>query len=271
MKRFFTDVKLSVSRYFIPATRFGLLAIIGLTISTACEPNHSSTDEAQTQVNSGNVKLERMEQIDTELRAAGVSIQHPRLSSHVISSKTEPQLIEWRKIVHEYIANAEAVLKIADRPDVAFGEKQKISDWLTGANRLLAMIEIKIGDLRYPPSELDANFWSDWSECRKWTETPKNRNIYGVEFVYPESQQSVRNDDHPAYYARLGREKRRKLRIAAAKHLECLDIEEKYTLHFEPNQNPKDDKSRIARIKRQRKHIKIIVESLSLSSLPPIM
>ncbi|MDZ4081524.1 MAG: hypothetical protein U1E10_01190 [Bdellovibrionales bacterium] len=267
MKRFFTDVKMSVSRIPQHATRFGLVALMGLTLNTACEPNHSSTDEAQTQVSNGNGKLERMEQIDTDLRAAGISIKHPRLSTYVISNKPEPQLLEWRKIVHEYIGHAEAVLKIADRPDVAFSEKQKIADWLTGANRLLAMIETEIGNLRHPRSELNAKFWSDWSECRKWTELPKNRQMYGIEFFFLENQASVRNEDHPSFYARMGRVKRRKIHETATRHLECLDLEEKYSLHFEPNQNPNDDKSRIARIKRQRKHIEIMIEALSISPM----
>jgi hypothetical protein len=267
MKRIFTGVKIAVSLAFSRLTQLGLLAV-AVTLTTACEPNNSSTDEAQTQVSTANGKLERMEQIDTELRTAGVSIKHPRLSTYVISNKPEPQLLEWRKIVHEYIGHAEAVLKIADRPDVAFGEKEKISDLLSGANRLLAMIETEIGNLRTPRSGLDGQFWSEWADCRKWIEIPKNRHIYGIEFLFVENQPSVRGEAIPAYYARLGREKRRIIKNTATRHLECLNVEEKYTLHIDPNQNPKDDTSRIARIKRQRKHIELIIESLSIS---PIM
>ncbi|MBN8542407.1 MAG: hypothetical protein J0L82_18600 [Deltaproteobacteria bacterium] len=267
MNPFFTDVKKSVSLAFIRLKQFGLLALATVTLTTACEPSSSSTDEAQTQVTSGNGKLQRMEQIDTELRAAGVSIKHPKLSTYVILNKTESQLLEWRKIVHEYIGHAEEVLKIADRPDVAFGEKQKISDLLSGANRLLAMIETEIGNLRHPKNELDSKFWTEWTSCREWTEKPANRQMYGIEFVLAESQQSVRAEEAPAYYARLGREKRRTVKRTATRHLECLNIEEKYTLHFEPNQNPKDETSRIARIERERKHIETIIESLSVSPL----
>jgi hypothetical protein len=265
MKPFFTDVKKSVSLALIRLKLFGLLALAAVTLTTACESSNSSTDEAQTHVTSGNGKLERMEQIDTELREAGVSIKHPKLSTYVILKKTESQLLEWRKIIHEYIGHAEAVLKIADRPDVAFGEKQKISDLLSGANRLLAMIETEIGNLRHPQNELDSKFWTEWTSCREWTEKPANRQMHGIEFVLAESQQSLRAEYAPAYYARLGREKRRTVKRAATRHLECLNVEEKYTLHIDPNQNPNDGTSRIARIKRQRKHIEIIIESLSIS------
>lgn len=267
MKRFFIGVKETVILVVSRLTQLGLL-VAAMALTTACEPNNSSIDEAQTHVTTANGKLGRMEQIDTELRSAGVSIKHPRLSAYVISNKPVPQLLEWRKMVHEYIDHAEAVLKIADRPDVAFGEKAKISDLLSGATRLLAMIEAEIGNLRHPRSDFDAQFWSDWADCRKWIEIPRNRQIYGIEFLVDENQQSVRAEDVPSYYARLGREKRRIIKNTATRHLECLNVEEKYTLHVDPNQNPKDGTSRIARIERQRKHIELILESLSIS---PIM
>lgn len=265
MKRFFMGVKSSVSPSVFQTARFGILMLVIVTLTAACESNNTSTDEAQTHVSKGNEKLERMEQIDTELRSAGISIKHPSLSTYVIANKPEPQLLEWRKIVHEYIANAETVLKIADRPDVAFGEKQKISDWLIGANRLLGMIESEIGNLRQPRSELDAKFWSDWSGCRKWTENRSNRVLYGIEFFPMDNQISVRAESVVSYYARLGREKRRKIKLTALRHLECLAIEKRYSRHFEPDQNVKDENSRISRIEKQRKHIETIVESLSVS------
>jgi hypothetical protein len=130
------------------------------------------------------------------------------------------------------------------------------------------MIETEIGNLRNPRSELGAQFWSDWADCRKWIEIPKNRQMYGIEFVFVENQQSARAEDVPYYYARLGREKRRMIKNTANRHLDCLNVEEKYALQFEPNQNPKDETSRISRIRRQRKHIETIIESLSIS---PIM
>lgn len=149
MKHFFTDGEILVIQLSKKLTRIAVVASASFMVIIACEPNHSSTDETQIQVSSGNEKLQRMEQIETELRAAGVSIKQPRLSIYAISNKPEAQLVKWRNIVHEYIEHAEAIIKIADRPDIAFGEKQKISDWLTEANNLLAIIEAEIGNLRH--------------------------------------------------------------------------------------------------------------------------
>lgn len=269
MIRFFRTVKFqdTLKQLVKPTSvsRAILLAVISIGALSACEPNHSTTDEAQNQVAAGNVKLVRMEQIDKELRAAGVIILHPGLSTQVVSERPEGQLIEWRKLVHEYIGHAQEVLKIADRPDVSFGEKQKISDGLSGANRLLEMLETQIGKIRHPQYRLDATFWSEWSQCQEWAHRGKNRAMFGIEFVLIENQQSVRIEDHPSYYARLGREKRRLARLAARRHIDCLNLAEIYSRHTNPNQNFSDESSELAKIHRQRTHLRSIIEALSES------
>ncbi len=265
MKRFFITVKKSVSHRAKHLGKSLAISLIAISLLPACESNSSSTDETQTIVSSGNTKLERMEQIDTQLRAAGVSIKHPGLSLYTVSGKSEAQLTEWRTIVHEYIGHAEAVLKIADRPDVAFGDKQKILAGLTGANRLLEMIETEIGNSRTPRSELNAEFWSELNECRKWSERPRSRQLYGIEFVIIENQASVRPEDSPGFHARLGREKRRIVEAIALRHRHCLEIEERYVLQFERQQNSNEDHGRIAKLKRQKEHINALLEALTAS------
>jgi hypothetical protein len=206
--------------------------ILLASVITACEPKHDQTDQTQAQVTAGNTSLQRMEEIDRTLRADGILIKHPALTSYVLDRKTEAELATLRATVAEYIQHAESVMKIASLPDIRFSDKDRIAESLAGANRLIVLIDRGLGRSSEPAKErLTQELWSEWRTCQKWTR--ENLSLYGIE-MRPDLMNSVEHEGARAAsesaavrqrLARLGRQRRLRVNKMAQRHLECLTQE----------------------------------------------
>ncbi len=208
-----------------------MLALVAL-FAVAWEPKHEQTDQVQIKVTEGNASLERMEEIDRTLRAGGIIIKHPALSSHVLNRKTHEELQDLRKSVFEYAQHAESVMKIASRPDVRFSDKERISESLAGANRLLSLIDAELGQVTPPKKErLTSELWANWRTCQKWSR--ENPGLYGIR-MRPDLMETSTRAPGPdildtgslkPVLARMGRQRRLRINKMAQRHAECLKLE----------------------------------------------
>lgn len=234
MRQFFMSVK----TLFIPQRQtLSVLVLAALTLlNAACEPKNEQTDHTQAMVTEGNSSLERMEQIDRSLRADGILIKHPALSSYVLNRKSEIELNTLRKSVSEYIQHAESVMKIASRPDVRFSDKERIAESLSGANRLLSLIDTELGRTsEIAREQLTAELWAEWRACQKWSR--ENLSLYGISMrpdLMNDTERSPRSNSVDAgplkqnlkqNLARLGRQRRLRVNKMAQRHVACLKLE----------------------------------------------
>jgi hypothetical protein len=207
------------------------LALFILIFLTSCESKNESTDQAQIKISEGNANLERMNEIAENLRADGVLIKHPSLSEHILIRKSERELQSLRKSIADYIQHAESVIAIASRPDVRFTDREKIAEALTSANRLLALIDQRLGlnkDLQ--KEQLTAELWSQWRTCQTWVR--KNLEQDGISFRPDLSHEARipgpeidRTNGIKAHATRLGRQRRTRINKMAKRHIECIKHE----------------------------------------------
>lgn len=85
-----------------------------------------------------------MERLETELQADGILIRSPQYSYFRISSADPNELIHLKSKLEEYLAHGQTSLRVANRSDVAFGERTTLERRVSIAKVLLEKIKTRL-------------------------------------------------------------------------------------------------------------------------------
>ena len=151
----------------MPAAKSFLILSTALALAlglTACQPRSSSADQTQSDINAANESLQQMDILESGLRDSGFLIRNPQLSAFRISNANETELIGAKLKLEEFVTHGQSALRVANRADVAFGERISLEKRIVAAQMLLEKVRIRMG---VQAGELGARFWSTWYECNR--------------------------------------------------------------------------------------------------------
>ena len=122
---------------------FSAILIVAFGTS-ACQPKPNSDDQTQSEIGAANLNLQQMDIIESKLRDAGILIHGSQFSTFQVFDATEAELIDAKLKLEEYVAFGRSTLRVADRPDVAYAERERLEERVNTAQKLLEKVRSRL-------------------------------------------------------------------------------------------------------------------------------
>lgn len=177
----------------------------------ACDPKTDAVDERQQQVQKANASLSRIDTLDSDLRAIGLSVDHPDSSRRsIMLMKNEAELLSAKKKLEDFVTEATNVIAISQRPDVMWGGKRdELESRVAAARTLLIQVNRRLDKT----SQFGAGFWSSWDQCRA-------ESLNGIELGNGRRWYSHNSFDESAI-AGMSPERRREIAKRLRRQIDC--------------------------------------------------
>lgn len=193
-----------------------------------CDPKHDRTDETQREVAQANAAVQRIHELEKDLRQEGVSLNSTADAVFTVSQKPRVKLDVVKPKFEEIATTGQNLLRIAARADVTFSlaTVNSLEVKIRAARKVLVYIQKRQG---YSIAEEvnDQTFWSEFVDCRN---VDRDLRFYGVRVGDFDRQ------EHGHLIQRMSTWGRRELALQIRRLLRCEPVLTRgYTILYEPD------------------------------------